>query len=173
MRAAKWLAGAVAALMLALGTMWAIGSLLPVRHRATVSATLPADAETVWHRIDDVGDWPTWRDVRVEVLAADSVRVMEKGRPLLYRIERPAERTLVTEIATAGLPYGGRWTWSVAPTDNGSATVTIVEDGEVYSPVFRFFSRFVFGYEATMRDVLHRLEASLEPRSEPGGQSGP
>lgn len=170
MSTARWLVGAAAVPALAFAVAWTVGSLLPVRHRATVSTTLQSDAESVWRRIERVEAWPTWREVSVEVLADETVRVVEKGRPLLYRIERPGERTLVTRIATSGLPFGGRWTWSVSPAGDGSsATVTIVEDGEIYNPIFRFVSRFVLGYEATMRGVLNRLEASFEPRSQPGG----
>jgi hypothetical protein len=35
--------------------------------------------------------------------------------------------------------------------------VTITEDGQIYNPVFRFVSRFVLGYESTMRGVLRDL----------------
>lgn len=35
------------------------------------------------------------------------------------------------------------------------------EDGEVYSPVFRFVSRFVMGHDATMNAYLDGLEARM------------
>lgn len=161
MRAIRWLVGFVAALIVAVAAVWVIGSLLPVEHRASVSRTLPADADTVWRRIEPEG-WPSWRGDGVEVLSADAVRVQEHGQAIRYRIERPGDRTLVTVIDTPGLPYGGRWTWSVTPAGDDSAMVTIVEEGAVYNPIFRFFSRFVFGHESTMRATLDRLQASIE-----------
>ncbi|MDX1647901.1 MAG: SRPBCC family protein [Longimicrobiales bacterium] len=166
MRLLRWLGAAVVLLLVAAAGIWIIGSLLPVEHRATVSRTVPADVEVVWQRIDRVDGWPTWRNVRVDMLSGDSVRVYDAWETLTYRIERPRPRTLVTEIVTAGLPFGGRWIWSVAPDDEG-AVVTLVEEGEVYDPFFRFFSRFVFGHDSTMRSVLDELEASFEEGSAP------
>lgn len=160
MRALKWLGAAVGLLVVGVAVIWVVGSLLPVGHQATVSRTIAAEVDTVWHRIDGVEGWPSWRAVDVEVVGEDSVRVEDAWETLVYRLERPRPRTLVTEIATPGLPFGGRWTWSVAPAPEG-AVVTIVEDGEVYDPFFRFFSRFVFGHEETMRGVLDELEASF------------
>ena len=169
MRILRWLAVGVLLLLVAAAGIWVVGSLLPVGHRATVSRTLPADAEVVWQRIDRVEAWPTWRNVRVEMLSGNSARVDDGWETLTYRIERPRARTLVTEIVTPGLPYGGRWTWAVTPSDGGTV-VTVVEDGEVYDPFFRFFSRFVFGHDSTMRGVLDELEASF---SEPAAVGGP
>lgn len=161
MRVLKWVGATVAVLLVAVVGVWIAGSLLPVEHRATVSRTVPADVDAVWERIDRIEAWPTWREVEVDVLSGDSVRVRDAWETLTYRIERPRPRTLVTEIVTPGLPFGGRWIWSVAPTDGGTI-VTLVEDGEVYDPFFRFFSRFVFGYEATMRGVLDELEVAFD-----------
>ncbi len=44
---------------------------------------------------------------------------------------------------------------------DGGSLVTITEDGEVYNPLFRFLSRYVFGYAATMDSFLARLAKSL------------
>lgn len=64
------------------------------------------------------------------MLSEDSARVQDAWETLTYRLERPGAHTLVTEITTPGLPFGGRWTWSVTGADEESV-VTIVEDGEV------------------------------------------
>jgi len=161
-KALRWLGAAVALLVLMIVLVWAIGSRLPVEHRASVSRTFAADVDTVWSRIDRVEAWPTWRDLTVEVLSPDSVRVDEQGETLVYRLYRPGPHTLVTEIVTRGIPFGGRWTWSVDPGPEGSAVVTIVEEGEVYDPFFRFFSRFIFGHDSTIRGTLVALEGSLD-----------
>lgn len=162
MKALKWLGLAVAGLIVVVVAIRAIGSRLPVQHQATVTRTVAADADAVWRRVDRIEEWPAWQDVTVEVLAEDSVRVRQAGQTLLYRVDRSRPRTLVTEIATPGLPFGGRWTWSVRSGERGSTIVSIVEDGEVYHPFFRFLSRFVFGHDSTIRAVMDALEASFE-----------
>ena len=163
MRAVRWLGYGLAGLVVAIASIWAMGSRLPVAHRAAVTSTLDADPDAVWRRIDRIEEWPTWQDVTVELLGGDSVRVRQAGETLLYRVDRSRPRTLITEIATPGLPFGGRWTWSVDSTASGRAAVTIVEDGEVYDPIFRFFSRYVFGHDSTIRTVMDALEESFEP----------
>lgn len=162
MKTLKWLGLAVAGLIVVVVAIFAIGSRLPVQHRATVTRTISVDSDAVWRRIDRIEEWPAWQDVTVEVLAEDSVRVRQAGETLLYRVDRSRPRTLITEILTPGLPFGGRWTWSVRPADGGSAVVTIVEDGEVYDPFFRFFSRFVFGHDGSIRTAMDALETSFE-----------
>jgi hypothetical protein len=162
MRALRWLGITLVGLAVTAGTIWAIGSRLPVAHRATVTDTIAGDVDAVWRRIEHVEAWPTWQDAAVEVLAEDSVRVRQAGQVLEYRIRRPRPRTMVTEIVTPGLPFGGRWTWSVDPGPSGSAIVTIVEDGEVYDPFFRFFGRFVFGYDGTIRATMDALRSSFD-----------
>lgn len=151
----------------------AVGWMLPVEHRSVVTRTIPAPADEVWARIASVEDWATWRtDVRrVEMEAGDRAVVTDSNGRVRYRIERTADRTLVTTIDQEGLPYGGRWIWSVEPAEDGiSASVTVEEEGEVYNPVFRFVSRFILGHDATIRSVLDELESSVRsqrPRFRP------
>jgi hypothetical protein len=75
------------------------------------------------------------------------------------RIERnEPPGLLVTRIADPTLPFGGTWTYRIAEAPGGSE-LTITEDGEVYNPVFRFMSRFVFGHYATLDKFLKDLPA--------------
>jgi hypothetical protein len=62
-------------------------------------------------------------------------------------------KRLVTRIADPSLPFGGQWTYEILPAGD-STTLRITEDGEVYNPVFRFASRFIFGHSATIEDYL-------------------
>ena len=83
------------------------------------------------------------------------------GEPQEYpvRVERNEPPSLlVTRIAGDGLPFGGTWTYRIAPASGGSE-LTITEDGEVYNPIFRFMSRFVFGHYATMDAFRKNLTA--------------
>ncbi|HYT67755.1 MAG TPA: hypothetical protein VEL51_15095 [Vicinamibacterales bacterium] len=74
----------------------------------------------------------------------------------LERLERPT--LFVARICDPSLPFGGTWTYRIAPAGTGSE-VTITEDGEVYNPFFRFMSRFVFGHYATLDGFMKKLEA--------------
>ena len=67
-------------------------------------------------------------------------------------------------IADPKLPFGGTWTYEIAPTAGGS-TLTITENGEVYNPIFSFMARFVFGYDGTMKTYLANLEKKLAVRA--------
>lgn len=153
--------GGVAVLVLILAAVWIVGSTLPVAHSASVSRVIEADVEAVWARIDAVPEWPSWQEMTVQALGPDSVRIRQHGETIEYRLQRPEPRTLVTRIASPDLPFGGRWTWTARAVGEGSTEVTVVEDGEVYDPFFRFFSRFVFGHESSIRAALDALEASF------------
>jgi hypothetical protein len=71
-------------------------------------------------------------------------------------VEADPPRRLVARIADPSLPYGGSWTYVVAPERDGSR-VTITEDGVVRNPIFRFVSRFVLGHHATQDAFLRAL----------------
>ena len=73
---------------------------------------------------------------------------------------------MVTRIADENLPYGGTWTFDVAP-DSGGSALTITEDGEIKSALFRVMARFVFGYHATQEAILRGIAAHLGENAEP------
>lgn len=145
----------------------AIGAALPVEHRAERSAVVAAPPGEVYALISDVSAFPTWRsDVqRTERMPArgDTIEFREYGPDgaILYRVEEavPGERW-VTRIADPGLPFGGRWIFTLRPAGAGTE-LRIVEEGEVYNPLYRFVSRFVMGHtrgiERYLDDVNRRL----------------
>ncbi len=67
----------------------------------------------------------------------------------------------MTRIADPDLPFGGTWTFELAP-EAGGTRLTITERGEIRNPIFRTMSRFVFGYGATMETFLAELRARVQ-----------
>jgi hypothetical protein len=74
--------------------------------------------------------------------------------------ETTAHVRAVARIADPSLPFGGRWTYELAP-DGAGTRLTITEHGEVYNPIFRFMSRFVFGHTSTIEQFLAALQRRL------------
>jgi hypothetical protein len=72
----------------------------------------------------------------------------------------------VSQIADKNSPFGGAWIFELSPTSDGTR-LNITERGEIYNPVFRFMSRFVFGYTRTLDtylgNVAHRFGENTIP----------
>lgn len=165
LRMAAWMLGGVGGL---LAVAFGVALFLPVDHTASVSRAVAGTPEEVWAVITGVEQFTTWRtDIdRVERLEPREGWPVwrEEGAsgPLTFEVTgiEPARR-LVTRIADEGLPFGGTWMYELEPTGTGTL-VTITENGEIYSPVYRFVSRFILGYEGTMTTYLDALEARME-----------
>jgi hypothetical protein len=74
--------------------------------------------------------------------------------------ERQPPARLVTKIDDPDQPFGGTWTWEIAPAPGGSR-LTITERGEIYNPIFRFMARLIFGYTGTMESCLAAMKQRL------------
>lgn len=145
----------------------AIGWMLPVKHVATQQATYRATPDIVFATITDVERLPEWRasvkSVEMDVSQPGRTRFRESSGDgtIAYLVEESiSPRRRVTRIDDASLPFGGTWTYELTPTDNGT-TLRITEHGEVYNPIFRFMSRFVFSHHRTMETYLTELGAKL------------
>jgi uncharacterized protein YndB with AHSA1/START domain len=161
----------VGVLVLLVAAIAAIGMMLPQNHVAARTVRVRQTPEQVFAIISDVEKMPTWREdvTRVEILPVDDGRMMfrEHGSDAVtYRVEtsEPPRRRVV-RIADGNLPYGGTWTYDVTPVSAAPAAgrgaaltqITITERGEVYNPIFRFMSRFVFSHNATIDAYLIAL----------------
>ena len=139
-----------------------IGAFLPRDHVASTSASIPAVPEDVWRAITDVASAPQWREVKsVEILStpAQPLRWREVSRfgPItLQQEEAIPPRKFVGRIADTDQGFGGTWTYEIEPVANG-CRVTITERGFITNPLFRFVSRFVFGYYGTQEAYLRAL----------------
>ena len=163
-RVVVWVVGGLAGLVL---LVIGVGLLLPVGHSATVSRLVAGTPEQVWTVITDVEAFATWR---TDIDRAE--RLEPRGGWPAWREEGPSgaltfemagveppERP-VTSIVDEGLPFGGTWTYVLEPSGGGTL-VTITEDGLIYSPLYRFVSRFFLGYDGTMVTYLDGLEARM------------
>lgn len=160
----RWILFTVAGLAAVAAIVVVVGYVLPKGHVAARSATFAAPPEAIWAAITEIDRFPSWRaDVKtVERLPDREGRTTwvengSSGRITLAVERSDPPRQLVLRIADPDLPFGGTWTYDVAPAAGG-ATLTITENGEIYNPMFRFMARFVFGYDATMRSYLAALE---------------
>lgn len=137
-----------------------IGYSLPVKHRATRAISLQASPDSIYSVLVNASAFPEWRSkvksVEVITRADGLTSYREKGGDgdILYVVDEvsPGQR-LVTRIADDKLPFGGKWTFQLTPAAGGTQ-LRITEDGEVYNPLFRFMSRFVFGHHATIETYL-------------------
>ena len=136
-------------------------------HTASRDALIAAPAPDVFATISDVvRTGLVVRISRVEMLTADGGHVrfrehMSSG-PVVMEVEQATTPSrFVTRIADADQPFGGTWTFELAPAGSGTR-VTITERGEVYNPIFRFMSRFIFGYTGTMESCLAALSRKFQ-----------
>lgn len=165
MRLALIVVGVIIAVVVIVGI---IGALLPVKHRVTREATFKASADKLFALISTPTDFPKWRT------GVKSVEMLPSGGGLPKWAEVSSDGTitfavtqsvpgveLVTTIADKSLPFGGSWTYVLAPAGPDSTTLRITEDGEVYNVIFRFMSRFVFGHASTIEKYLRDVRKQV------------
>lgn len=164
----RYLLIAAAALGAVVLVVLLVGWSLPVKHRATSEATVRASPQSLYRLITDVDRFPEWRSSvkRIEPVpdSAGRKRFREVGGDgtILYEIASAVpDQRLVIRIADRSLPFGGSWTYELIPRGD-STTLRITEDGEVYNPVFRFVSRFIFGHTATIEKYLADVRTVTE-----------
>lgn len=148
--------------------MTLIGVFLPQDHVATRSLTLPQPPEAVWQVVTDFAQQPKWFS---EVTSSE--RLPDQNGRARWRevyggdmeatvevIEAKPPQRIVRKIVNDDLPFGGQWEYDIKPVDTGSQ-ITVTERGTVNNPFFRFMSRFVFGYTATIEKYLQSLAAKF------------
>lgn len=161
----KWVLSVAAVVAALLGIVAGVGALLPQSHTVSRTSHFHQKPEVIW---DVIAGPPTWRPgiKRFENLPLrDGNRTWKeidnRGNGITYEaIEETPPFRLVTRIADPDLPYGGFWIHEIT-LEQGGCMLQITEDGEIYNPIYRFMSRFVFGYTATIDQYLQALRAKL------------
>lgn len=164
----SWVMWSVGVLVLVGVLVALVGARLPVAHSVTRTITLALAPDALYARLSDVDRYQEWRTdlKRLERLPDRQgmpawIEHTSSGRlPLAFEhMDRPSQ--LVARITDPSLPFGGTWTYRIAPGQAGSQ-LSITEDGAVYNVIFRFLSRFVFGHTATIDRFITQLQASIE-----------
>jgi hypothetical protein len=153
------------------------GMLIPANHVASRSIHLNQPRDQVWLTISDFEHYASWAPqvTGTKRLPDDNGHAVWQlegkwAMPMaLDEVETP--RQLVTRIADPKLPFGGTWTWELAP-ENGGTRVIVTERGVIRSPIFRVLSRFVFGYNGTMDAYLNALAKHFGESATPGPPPG-
>ncbi len=159
----RWLLIIAGSLIALVALLWIVGTFLPQGHVASRSARYKQPPEKIWEAITNVDAMTSWRaDLKSLKRQPDRnglpawVETSSFGEIPLEIIESVAPRKLVTRIVDPKLPFGGTWTYEIAPADGGS-TLRITERGEVYPALFRVMTRFLFGYTSTIDQYLVAL----------------
>ena len=163
----------IAALVLLVIVVVLIGLLLPRTHTAAVEGRYRASPGQVYAAIDNVSNGPQWRTglQRVEILSAagEPMRWRETadwGTLTFVHESNDPGRRIVSRIVDEGQGFGGTWTFDIVPAGEG-AGLRVTERGEVSNPLYRFMSRFVFGYyrsaETYVRDLGRHLGEDVIP----------
>jgi uncharacterized protein YndB with AHSA1/START domain len=162
----KWVIIVVASLVGLIAVIAIAGYLVPRDHRATSTILLRQPLDSVWRVVRDIGGITSWWPQMKESTRMPDQDGREVWRqkmsgfdvPLVV-LESQSPGRLVTKIdASAGAPFGGTWTYELTPDSGGGGTrISVREDGWISNPVFRFLSRFVFGYYGSLDGYLKAL----------------
>jgi hypothetical protein len=162
----KWLLLALGLVVLLAVLVALVGVALPLRHHATRKARFRVAPDALYAVM--VGP-PDWRSgvKRFGALPDNDGRRQwweedQRGQKITYEVmEDVAAKRFVVRIADRNLPFGGTWTYDIAPVPGGGSELRISEDGEIYNVIYRFVSRFFLGYTASMEIYLRDLGAKL------------
>jgi hypothetical protein len=162
----KWVLLTLAAVVVLAGLVALVGAALPLRHHVTRKASFDVSPQALYAVIAGPPDWRSGVKSFAVQASADGRRQWWEedahGQKITYEVEEEiAAKRMVVRIADRNLPYGGTWTYDIAPAPNGGSELTITEDGEIYNVIFRFMSRFVLGYTATIKTYLRDLHAKV------------
>ena len=162
----KWVLIVVGGIVGLIALMAVVGAFVSRDHRATSSISLRQSPDSVWKVVRDLGNIPSWWPAmqKVERLPdRDGHEVWRQKMsgfdvPIIV-LESSPPRKLVTQIDPAASgAFGGTWTYELAP-DSVGTRISVTEAGWISNPIFRFMSRFLFGYYGSLDKYLKALGA--------------
>lgn len=162
----KWLILIGGGLAVLVAVMAAVGAMLPRDHHATRKARFHVAPDAMYAVLAGPPDWRTGVKSFGELPEQNGrKRWWEEDthrQKITYElVEASPPGRLVTRIAQPGLPFGGGWTFQIAPLPGGGTELRVTEDGEIYNVIFRFMARFLFGYTGSIETYLRDLGAKF------------
>jgi Polyketide cyclase / dehydrase and lipid transport len=150
-----------------------LGSFLPRSHLSAASIKIGEPSRNVWRTLIDFPGWVSWspgtRDM-VRAKSADGremwIVVTRTGKFPMEIMERRSPGYLVTRVSDPNLSHGETWTWVITPQGQYT-TLTLTEKGEIYNPLQRFMTRYVWGYHSRQMDYLSALADYFHDDAEP------
>lgn len=170
----QWILIALAVLVGLIALMAVIGAFVAREHRATSMISLRQQIDSVWKVVRDLGGVVSWfpamqRSERLPDRDGHEVwrqKISGFDVPILV-LEASPPRRLVTQIdpQVAG-SFGGTWTYELSPEGSGTR-ISVTEAGWIGNPIFRFMSRFLFGYYGSLDRYLKALGNRFGERVDP------
>lgn len=150
-----------------------IGRFLPRKHVVTRRANYRVPAERVWDALTNHREMNVWRTDLRRVLRArgkgDLAAWQEVGRftkrEVTVTTSRPPFR-LSANIINGVVPMKGVLKMHIKPAGAGSM-LTITEEAEIPSPLFRFAARYIVGLHAPLDIRLQALGRHFRERVQP------
>ena len=156
----KWVFIILISIAALVALIYLAGSLMEVSHTATVERLIPLEKDRVWSIVTNFKEYPSWRSDVKSVTAKDESHWTEVNAyddQVDYQLTvLDSTGTVETRIMNKDLPYGGYWTIQLEQAEGGTL-VTITEHGEVFNPLFRFMSKYIFGHDTTIKQYLDNL----------------
>jgi len=169
----RWTGTIFFALVFVFLVLTGIGTSLPIDHHAACSATYAKPIQYLFAAVADDDTSASWRPgIASAVLISGSgpTAVWREtdthGGAITYHTIAYAKDYKLTRSVdfVPGMQFGGTWAYIFSPgpmvighEPTSVNRVTIVEDGEIYNPFFRFLARYVFGYTQSMETYLADL----------------
>jgi hypothetical protein len=160
----KWVLIVIGGLAALVVLMALIGAFVSRDHRATSTISLQQAPDSVWKVVRDIGGAPAWfsaMEKSERLPDRDGHEVWHQKMsgfdvPIIV-LESTSPGRLVTQIdPAAGGAFGGTWTYELAPDSTGTR-ISVTEAGWISNPIFRFMSRFLFGYYGSLDKYLRAL----------------
>ncbi|UOG41264.1 LIC10604 family protein [Leptospira noguchii] len=145
--------------------IYAVGASLPIEHSVSMERIYKVSPENVYSSIHDFKQYPSWRQnvKEVEEITSTSWKETDAHDDVItFAFIQDRKNTfLESKIMDEDKPFGGSWTFELSSVPEGTK-LKITENGKVYSPVFRFFSKFVFGHSATIKEYLGFMDQRIQ-----------
>lgn len=168
-----WLTVVACIPLLILAAIVVAGRFLPRKHKVTRRAMYRTPAERVWEAMTDHREMNQWRtDIRRVLRARGKGQLsawQEVGRFTKREVtvitSRPPFR-LNAEILNGVVPMRGVMRVHIKPAGAG-CLVTVTEEAEIPSPLFRFIARYFIGLHSPIDIRLQTLGRYFRERVQP------